>query len=498
MLGKYAFIILFITERPPNFSGKPPSDGLATIVWIHPGNFTTGNPNIWNPYTIVNRYGVIVVTLAYRLNIMGFFTSMDGEAPGNFGLLDQQAAFKWINSNIKLFGGNKEKICLMGYGAGAISIGLHLINLESRGLFTKAIMMSGNFLHPSAVRLPEEDETVLDDIADFFGCFRRPTSALLECLRRLDGLKLVEHTTNINWRPLIDKDLWNISTPFLEDFPKNYFEKDDFYKVPLLTGYTNMENILEYEEIFDNNYFGNSSDLSTLIEEIFNRDLQTPNETDDCLSNVKFITDTVLFFYGSSVPIKNADKIRKLITDFVTEKVLGSSIFLHSVYNSKFQPTFMYRFDTKPSTSAAISTIPEWISVPHLFDLIYVWGIPYWAQLPDQKEWDIRDKTTSDIIMSFWTNFAKFSIPTITTIYPIHWENFTNDNPGILIIDNTFNMSDPSKINYKSFDFWNNYYPEVINIAKQCCGLSSKSRAFRNCTSIQTFIIIFVIATGLG
>lgn len=68
---------------------------------------------------------------------------MDGEAPGNYGLLDQQAAMQWVKNNIKLFGGNPDNICLMGYGAGATSIGLHMTNPKSAELFNKAIAMSG-------------------------------------------------------------------------------------------------------------------------------------------------------------------------------------------------------------------------------------------------------------------------------------------------------------------------------------------------------------------
>lgn len=63
---------------------------------------------------------------------MGFFTTMDSEAAGNYGLMDQQAAMNWVKKNIQLFGGNPNNICLMGYGTGATSIGIHMINPQSR------------------------------------------------------------------------------------------------------------------------------------------------------------------------------------------------------------------------------------------------------------------------------------------------------------------------------------------------------------------------------
>lgn len=85
------------------------------------------------------------MTVSFRLSILGFFTSMDAEAVGNMGLLDQQAAMKWVKNNIKHFGGNPDNISLMGYGSGALSVVLHMINPQSRGLFHKAIVMSGEY-----------------------------------------------------------------------------------------------------------------------------------------------------------------------------------------------------------------------------------------------------------------------------------------------------------------------------------------------------------------
>lgn len=127
------------------FAGEVP-DGFATIIWFHPGNFDTGSPALWNPHPLVYRQRVIVVTLSWRLNVLGFFTTTDGESAGNMGLMDQQAAMKWVKNNIKHFGGNPDNISLMGYGSGALSIVLHMVNPVSRGLFHKAIVMSGKYI----------------------------------------------------------------------------------------------------------------------------------------------------------------------------------------------------------------------------------------------------------------------------------------------------------------------------------------------------------------
>ncbi|ENN80248.1 hypothetical protein HUJ04_012240 [Dendroctonus ponderosae] len=461
------YLNIFVPNAP-----KPPQ-GYATIIWIHPGNFTTGLPSIWNPHTLVYRQRVIIVTFAWRLNIMGFFTTMDAEVSGNYGLMDQQAAMDWVKKNIELFGGNSNNICLMGYGTGATSIGIHMINQQSRDLFHKAIVMSGSLFQPSAIRYPQEDELVVDKLAKEFGCLRKPTFRLLECLRRAEPDSLVQQTSNINWRPLIDKDLTNQSAPFLPEPPKNFFDREDYAKIPVLTGYTNMEQGLELDDI-DANVTYSSEILHQIMEELVRGDLPNINITESsCNYNYDHVVDSVMFFYSPPTPKYDADTLRTIIGNFMVEKTYGSSTILLASYLSINQPTFVYRFDMKPSSKIANKNLPNWVQVPHLFDLTYVWGLPYWK--PDQQEWDPRDKRIADTVMSFWTNFAKTSDPTKNTIYPIKWDRFTKDNPGLLIMDNNIYMSSSKSVNYKAFEFWNEYYPKVLSIATECCGLSDSS-----------------------
>ncbi|XP_030748324.1 acetylcholinesterase-like isoform X2 [Sitophilus oryzae] len=464
----------------------PPPQGFATIIWIHPGNFTTGMPSIWNPHTLVYRQRVIVVTFAWRLNIMGFFTTMDGEAAGNYGLMDQQAAMQWVKSNIKLFGGNENNICLMGYGTGAISIGIHMVNSESKALFHKAIVMSGNMFQPSAVRSPEEDKPVIDRLAKDFGCIRKPTSLFIDCLRRVDGNLLVQQTSNVNWRPLLDKDLSNSTLPFLPEPIKDFFDRDEYVKIPVLTGYTNMEQALELDDIENSTIHYTPETFKQLLTDLVSGDIPNINSSETgCDYNYEHIIDSVLFFYTPTTPNYNAEIFRKTAVEFMLEKTYGSStIFLASKLTRDNQPTYVYRFDMKPSTKAVVKNIPNWVSVPHLFDLIYVWGVPYWRQ---DQDWDYRDKRISDTIMSFWTNFAKYSNPTQGTSYPIKWEAYTIERPGLLIIDNSFNMSSSGNLNYKAFTFWNEYYPKVLSVSTECCGLSGGN------TYNFTYILIILV-----
>ncbi|CAG9855439.1 unnamed protein product [Phyllotreta striolata] len=447
--------------------GDEPKQGYATVIWFHPGNFATGTPAMWNPHTLVYRQRIVMVTVAWRLNIMGFFTTGDGEASGNYGLMDQQAAMQWVKKNIKLFGGNPDNICLMGYGAGAVSAGLHLINPQSKGLFNKVIAMSGDVLSSASIKKPEEDKDLLDRLAGSFGCDRKPTSQLIQCLRNADAEALVQQAANTNWRPVIDAKLTNGTTPaFLSDRPAAAFEASDFEKVPLLAGYTRMEHVLEYEAF--NGINGTSNEhLQAVLSGLISGDIPAVNNSESsCEYNHDHIVDAVMFFYGASPPAKDVDAFRAVLVNFVTERNVAASVYQLASYMSRERPAFVYRFDMKPTTAAAVEHLPDWVSVPHLFDLLYVWGVPYWAT---DYDWDIRDKRISDTIMSFWTHFAKSSDPTANSIYPVVWDKFAEDNPGILIIDGNFNMSNSKSVNYKAFEFWNKYYPKVRDVATQCC-----------------------------
>lgn len=95
-------------------TAPPPSDGFSVIAYLHSGDFSNGSPFEINPFQLVFKQKLIVVTIAFRLNILGFFTTLDGESPGNYGLMDQSAALLWIKKNIKIFGGNEDNITLMG------------------------------------------------------------------------------------------------------------------------------------------------------------------------------------------------------------------------------------------------------------------------------------------------------------------------------------------------------------------------------------------------
>ena len=126
-------------------------DGRRPVLfWIYGGAFSTGSGSspIYNGRTLSRRGNVVVVTINYRLGLLGFLNLNEvtrGKIPatGNEGLLDQIAALKWVRDNIAAFGGDPDNVTIFGESAGGISVGCLLAAPQARSLFHKAIPQSG-------------------------------------------------------------------------------------------------------------------------------------------------------------------------------------------------------------------------------------------------------------------------------------------------------------------------------------------------------------------
>lgn len=111
------------------------SANKPVIVFIHPGGFyeNAGRSDIFGPQYLIERDDIVLVTINYRLSLLGFLSTGTQEAPGNNGLKDQVIALRWVRDHIRSFGGNPQSVSLMGYSAGAMSITLHMVSPMSKG-----------------------------------------------------------------------------------------------------------------------------------------------------------------------------------------------------------------------------------------------------------------------------------------------------------------------------------------------------------------------------
>lgn len=135
------------------------------LIYIHGGSFTGGSANEGHISGVeFAKNGVIMVALNYRLGPFGFCSHPDLTDPngicGNYGLFDQTAAIQWVRDNIAAFGGNPDKITLMGQSAGAMSVDIHLSNPMVKNYISGAIMLSGSGLQRFLLKPLAPEKTV--------------------------------------------------------------------------------------------------------------------------------------------------------------------------------------------------------------------------------------------------------------------------------------------------------------------------------------------------
>ena len=135
---------------------KSSSEKLPVIVFIHGGAFTSGSGSV--PVydgTAMAQKGVIFVTINYRVGIFGFFAHPElsqesaSKTSGNYGLLDQIEALKWVRKNIAAFGGDPDRVAIAGQSAGAFSVNYLVASPLAKGLFQRAIAESGGSVLPT-------------------------------------------------------------------------------------------------------------------------------------------------------------------------------------------------------------------------------------------------------------------------------------------------------------------------------------------------------------
>ncbi len=130
-------------------AGGRPGGGRPVMVWIHGGALVTGESDDYDPAKLVSN-GTVVVTINYRLGALGFLAhpalaDRPGGPSGNYGLMDQQAALRWVQRNIRQFGGDPRNVTIFGESAGGLSVLSQLDSPGADGLFQRAIVQSGAY-----------------------------------------------------------------------------------------------------------------------------------------------------------------------------------------------------------------------------------------------------------------------------------------------------------------------------------------------------------------
>lgn len=250
---------LFLNVQRP--AGLRAGERRPVLVFIHGGGFTNGSSNQYDAAPLVSATGAVVVTLNYRLGILGFLghpglTAEAGES-GNYGLMDQQAALRWVRDNIAGFGGDPRQVTIGGESAGGMSVCAQLVAPGSRGLFQRAIIQSGGC---ASQTLPDAEE-IGGRFADAVACADPATA--VACLRATPVAALIDtpYPSEVGF----GIPLPTSATSFLPEDPRDAVRNGQFARVPVLVGANRDEG-----RTFTADMIGaGEQDYRGLVEEIF-------------------------------------------------------------------------------------------------------------------------------------------------------------------------------------------------------------------------------------
>ena len=217
-----------------------PATPRPVMVWIYGGGFTEGGSMDDSPANFAANNDTVAVSFNYRLGPLGFLAlpALAGESPdhstGNLGLLDQQAALRWVRANIAAFGGDPNDVTIFGESAGGISVCAQLVSPGAAGLFQRAITESGPCTLPSIPLAAAESEGA--QLGPKLGCPAGPGQ--LACMRAKPAAQVIEAMPpdpsflfgqGAAWDPVADGVV-------LPRDPVAALEAGRFHRVPVIVG----------------------------------------------------------------------------------------------------------------------------------------------------------------------------------------------------------------------------------------------------------------------
>ncbi|MBC7405282.1 MAG: carboxylesterase family protein [Cytophaga sp.] len=357
---------------------------LPVMVWIHGGSNKAGwsfEPN-YHGHRLAKTGNVVVVSIAYRLGVFGFFSHPELEhqtTQANFALQDQILALRWVQDNASHFGGDPANVTIFGESAGAADIGYLLTSPKAHGLFQRAISQSGGFQIQDNETLAESKEYGLKLAAAFPGepglaSLRNQTSdAIFSANQRLFAER--------QFRPVVDG-------VFVTDFPADYYKKKGI-AVDLLIG-TNENESYMYAD-----------------------------------ANEKKLEASIAAMPSDVQPLMKARVAREADNQFARD-VLGTlSDFACPAYEMARavragKHAWVYRFTrVRPGAGGKKLLAYHGAEIPYIFNT--------------HDDWFSADKaepmlTTS--MMAYWSNFARNGNPQGQNLTP--WPVFNASNPQVL------------------------------------------------------------------
>jgi len=387
---------------------KPSGDikDAPVLVYIHGGSLMTGQTyySEYNGEDLAKK-GIIVVNFAYRLNVFGYLATEElaSESPngttGNYGLLDQIQALKWINENIEAFGGDPDQITIAGESAGASSVGALCVSPLSEGLFRYAIAESSGLTAKKPFHTFRYLEDALSTGKDIMN---EMEVSGLEQLREIDAEKLV----STKYR----NDSMTVDGYAITEQPYLTYEKGENHEKALLNGSNSHE-----ADLFNLFYHVTDKNYLSYLE----------NDFEDYADEIAGLYPAGRIPVEYKYPVERGGNAKGEIN-----LVLGAAWFGYSHYTwsnyltEQGMPVYQYYF-TKDNGA---------LRANHAGELPYAYG-NLWR---NASKYDEEDQKLSDIMMDYWVNFVRTGDPNGDGLP--EWNEYAEDTDMVLELGDTISM----------------------------------------------------------
>lgn len=358
------------------------------MVWIHGGGNVEGSQE-WPPLgpTLAKR-GVVVVSINYRLGVFGFLAhpALTAESAqhvsGNYGLLDQIAALRWVQRNIDKFGGNPANVTVFGASSGSLDICDLMASPLAGGLFQKAILQSGVSVDSRASTLTKAEASG-KQLAQFLGIAEGAQS--LDKLRAVPAEELLQRAAadkEIGFDPVVDG--W-----VLPDQPSRIFSQGKQAQIPVIVG-------------------SNSDEVSIFASPIVGGRSFRPKSVAEYQHWLQDAFHDLAAEMLAAYPANSDSEVPKAFLNLDSDYEFGFGAWLLArEMEDVGQPAYLYRFTYVGSGKFAA------LGAFHSEESMFL-SKRYWTSWVSSPE----DQNLSEVLIAYWTDFAKSSKPGSPGIAP--------------------------------------------------------------------------------
>ncbi|XP_030586606.1 carboxylesterase 5A-like isoform X2 [Archocentrus centrarchus] len=365
---------------------------LPVMVWIHGGGLSMGAASQYDGAPLAVYDNILMVIIQYRLGILGFLSTGDEHSRGNWGLLDQLAALRWVQENIEAFGGDPQTVTVAGESAGGISASILTLSPQAKGLFQRAIFQSGvATLGTYTTNHPLSQAQVVANLA---GCNRSSTEELIGCMRgkSQDELVTVTKQMKLFLGAVVDGE-------FLTDLAEALLQKQEVLKVPVLMGITNHE----FGWILPQSFAppgwenGMNRELVMAVVNMFNP------------AGASFANNLIVDEYLQDA--KTPQEIRDGFTEIIGDLLMTLPVVRVAGYHADVGvPVYMYEFVYEAAIHK--QNRPSFVKADHADDVGLMFGGCFWNEhIQILGNITKEDERFCRTMMSYWANFVRTGSP---------------------------------------------------------------------------------------